>query len=100
MSIYLGLSTVTIFLASFLLLLAGETPPLAAAHLVFALGVLPLIFGAISHFVPVLTRGAKAHPAILWAPVLLQMAGLSVFLYFNGVPVSYTHLTLPTNREV
>ncbi len=84
MPIYLGLSAVTVFLASFLLLVSGQISYLAAVHLVFALGILPLIFGAISHFVPVLTRGVKAYPAIWGAPVLLQMAGLSAVLYFDG----------------
>ena len=28
------------------------------------------------------------------------LATLSVFLYVTPTPVSYTHLTLPTNREV
>jgi hypothetical protein len=84
MLIYLGLSAATVLLATFVLRLAGETSPLAAAHLAFALGVLPLIFSAISHFIPVLTRSAKAHPTIFLAPVLLQMAGLSAFLYFDG----------------
>jgi hypothetical protein len=30
--------------------------PLAVAHLAFAVGIVPLIFAAMSHFVPVLTR--------------------------------------------
>jgi hypothetical protein len=84
MLIYLGLSAVTALAATFLLLLSGGTPPLAVAHLAFAFGILPLIFGAISHFIPVLTRGAKAHPALFLAPLLLQIAGLSAFLYFDG----------------
>lgn len=85
MTIYLGLSAVAVFVAAFLLLLSGEIPFLAAAHLVFALGVLPLIFGAIAAFVPVLTRGRRAHPAVALAPLLLQAAGLSAFLYFDGL---------------
>lgn len=85
MTIYLGISAVAVFVAAFLLLLSGEIPFLAAAHLVFALGVLPLIFGAIAAFVPVLTRGRRAHPAIALLPLLLQAAGLSAFLYFDGL---------------
>ena len=44
MLIYLGLSAVTVFLATFALLHFGEPSILAAAHLVFAVGILPLIF--------------------------------------------------------
>lgn len=39
-----------------------QTPPAAWAHLGFAAGVMPLIFGAMGHFVPVLTRSRQ--PAI------------------------------------
>lgn len=84
MLIYLGLSAVTVFLATFLLLHFGSPSSLAAAHLVFAVGILPLIFGAITHFVPVLTRSGKAHRGVLLAPLLLQLAGLLVFLHFYG----------------
>jgi hypothetical protein len=84
MLIYLGLSAVTVFLATFALLHFGEPSILAAAHLVFAVGILPLIFGAITHFVPVLTRSGPAHRYVLLAPLLLQLSGLSVFLHFYG----------------
>lgn len=85
MLIYLGLSAVGVFLATFLLLHFGSPSFLAAAHLVFAVGILPLIFGAITHFVPVLTRSGKAHRGVLLAPLLLQLAGLSAFLHFYGL---------------
>lgn len=85
MLIYLGFSAVTVFLASFLLLQFGAPSFLAAAHLVFAVGIVPLIFGAITHFVPVLTRSGPAHRRVLLVPLLLQVAGLVVFLHFYGV---------------
>ena len=85
MLIYLGLSAVTVFLATLVLLQFGEPSSLAAAHLVFAVGILPLIFGAITHFVPVLTRSGRAHRGVLFAPLLLQAAGLMVFLHFYGL---------------
>jgi hypothetical protein len=85
MLIYLGLSAVTAFLATFLLLHFGSPSYLAAAHLVFAVGILPLIFGVITHFVPVLTRSGRAHRGVLLAPLLLQAAGLAVFLHFYGL---------------
>jgi hypothetical protein len=85
MLIYLGLSAVTVFLATLALLHFGEPPFLAAAHLVFAVGILPLIFGAITHFVPVLTRSSRAHRYVLLAPLLLQVAGLLVVFHFYGL---------------
>jgi len=84
MLIYLGLSAVAVFVASLLWLHFGEPSVLAATHLVFAVGILPLIFGAITHFVPVLTRSGRAHRAVLLAPLLLQMAGGAAFLHFYG----------------
>lgn len=68
------------------LLLWFEWPPAAGAHLVFAVGVLPLILAAMTHFAPVLTRspgvaggtsllsgfalggGLWVFGALLWAP--------------------------------
>ena len=84
MLIYLAISAVLVFVTAFLLLLSGDTPFLALVHLVFGLGILPLIFAAIAYFIPVLTRSAQAHPAVRLSPVLLQITGFSVFLYFHG----------------
>lgn len=48
--------------------------PQLAAHIAFALGVLPLILAAMSYFVPVLTRSGAAGFAA-WAPPMLALAG-------------------------
>jgi hypothetical protein len=70
----------------------GDPSALAVAHLVFAVGLLPLIFGAITHFVPVLTRSGRAHRAVLRAPLLLQVAGVAAVLHFYGAAgVSVLH---------
>jgi hypothetical protein len=50
--IYLGFSAVAVFLAALALLHSGGVSVAAAAHLIFAVGIVPLIFAAISHFVP------------------------------------------------
>ncbi|MBA3995890.1 MAG: hypothetical protein C0466_01790 [Candidatus Accumulibacter sp.] len=84
MLIYLGLCAVACFAGSLLLLQAGEVSVLASAHLVFALGIVPLIFGAITHFLPVLTRSGHAQRTVLLAPLILQGVGLVVFLAFQG----------------
>lgn len=84
MLIYLGFSTVVVFLAALVLLSTGSTSTPAIAHLVFAVGIVPLIFAAISHFVPVLTRGRGAPRSLRLLPLLLQFSGAFVFLAFVG----------------
>jgi hypothetical protein len=84
MLIYLGFSALAVFISAVVLLLLEAPPFLAATHLILAVAILPLIFGAIAHFVPVLTRSGKPHRAVLQAPLLLQASGLLVFLHFYG----------------
>ncbi len=102
MLIYLGLSAVATFVAAFALLLAADPSSAAIAHLVFAVGIMPLIFGAITHFVPVLTRSGRAHRAVLLAPLFLQLAAGMTFLAFTGevpaatVPAAATALLIAT----
>lgn len=82
--VYLAFSAVGVFVGALALLVFGDPSLPALAHLVFAVGVAPLIFGAISHFVPVLTRSGRAHRGLMWATLLLQLAGAAAFLSFNG----------------
>ena len=84
MLIYLGVCAFVAFGYAFALLQSGGASVLASTHLVFAIGVLPLIFGAIAHFVPVLTRSGAAPRAVGLAPLPLQLAGGLLFLYFSG----------------
>lgn len=84
MLIYLGFSTVAVFIAALLLADAGGTSAPALAHLVFAVGIVPLIFAAIAHFVPVLTRGRAAPRTVRLLPLLLQLTGVLVFRAFIG----------------
>lgn len=92
MLIYLGLSALACFVVALLLAQSVLPASLAAVHLVFAAAVLPLIFGAITHFVPVLTRSGKAHRGVLLAPLVLQGAGLLAVLHFSGeAPVAVLH---------
>lgn len=74
--------------AALLLWLAPDqsaAPPQVAAHLAFALGVLPLILAAIAYFVPVLTRGATAAPWLGGAAGLSWLAGALVVAGFGGL---------------
>lgn len=64
------------------LLLSGQGTPQLAAHVAFALGVLPLILAAMSYFVPVLTRSGAAGLAAWWPPLLAWTGGmLAVFSF-------------------
>lgn len=84
MLIHLGCSALVVFVGAGILQFLGAPSLLALVHLVLAAAVMPLIFGAIAHFVPVLTRSREPPRSVLFAPVLLQLAGLLTFLHFYG----------------
>ena len=77
--------TLLSLLASIVLALSGVGSPLAVAHLAFAVGIVPLIFAAMSHFVPVLTRTGDPAPLIYRLPPFAQLAGLIAVLAMQGV---------------
>ena len=81
---YLGLSALAVFALAIGLSVFSEPSTLAITHLVLVGAIVPLIFGAITHFVPVLTRGRVANRAVLALPLVLQVTGLLVFLHFSG----------------
>lgn len=84
MLIYLGCSAVAAFALAVGLTVAGA-PPAAVAHAAFALGAMPLIFAAMGHFVPVLTRSPGVEPAIHRLPLAMQAAGALVVAVLAGV---------------
>ncbi|HMM47457.1 MAG TPA: hypothetical protein PKC12_05695 [Thiobacillaceae bacterium] len=57
----------------------------AFLHLVLAVGAMPLIFGAMGHFIPVLTRTRRAPPALAAVP-LLALAGGALAVTSMHVP--------------
>ena len=69
---------------SVLLALSGLGSPLAVAHLAFAVAVVPLIFAAMSHFVPVLTRTGEAGRWLSRLPQFAQLAGLTAVAAMQG----------------
>lgn len=80
------------FAAALALWLSASVSTAAAAHLVLAAGILPLILGAMTHFVPVLTRGPAPAPAIRAIPWCAAAGGLiaaaamaSPALYRSGI---------------
>jgi hypothetical protein len=89
--IYLGCSAVLAFAVAIGLAAAGA-PPAAVAHAAFALGAMPLIFAAMGHFVPVLTRSGGAEPRIHRLPLAMQVAGAAAVGVLAGVlPVAALH---------
>ncbi len=103
MLVYLGVCAVLAFLAALATLVIAVLPgltfgiaagsdaalvlaisPAAAFHLAFASGAMPLIFGAIIHFVPVLTRGTMPARPVRSLPLLVQLAGIATPLGLAG----------------
>lgn len=64
---------------------SGVATPAAVAHLAFAVGIVPLIFAAMTHFVPVLTRTGDAPAIVRRLPLLAQLAGLLLVLALQGI---------------
>src|SRR5512139_1945023 len=54
----------------------------AHVHLAFALGVMPLIMGAMTHFVPVLTRTRAAPKVVEGYAALAWLGGALIVAYF------------------
>ena len=80
----LALAALVSLAAAGLLLVAGHGAPQLAAHLAFALGMLPLILAVISYFIPVLTRSAAAGFGIWWPPLLAWAGGVLAVFSFAG----------------
>jgi len=77
--------TLLALLGSAVLALSGVGSPLAVAHLAFAVGIVPLIFAAMSHFVPVLTRTGDPGRLIARLPGVAQLAGLVAVAAMQGL---------------
>jgi hypothetical protein len=58
------------------LFMSGAVSSAAAAHVAFAAGIMPLIFGAMMHFVPVLTRSGATPPMLRGLPLAFLAAGI------------------------
>jgi hypothetical protein len=76
-------STLAAFAGALLLLASGIVSTVAAIHLAFAAGIVPLILGAMTYFVPVLTRSRAAPPALRGVPLLALGAGWLAFFSFS-----------------
>ncbi len=88
MLIALVVIAVLSFIAAFALPWARPLLPAAHIHLALAVGVMPLIFGAMMHFVPVLTRSKSPSGRIQLVPAFMMSSGaLAVYAFAaaNGV---------------
>ncbi|MBK8523635.1 MAG: hypothetical protein IPL58_05645 [Betaproteobacteria bacterium] len=80
----LALSAVASLLLALILGASGVFTSPAALHVAFAVGILPLIFGAMLHFVPVLTRTGAPYRLIAGLPFAAQATGVAVVLSIQG----------------
>jgi hypothetical protein len=76
------------------LLVTGQTAPQVAAHLAFALGVMPLVLAALGYFVPVLTRSGAASRTAAWGPPMMALAGGVLAVSSFATDFSATGLSL------
>lgn len=77
--------TLLALLSSVGLALSGTGSPLAVAHLAFAVGIVPLIFAAMIHFVPVLSRTGDPAVVIKRLPLGAQFCGLLAVGAMQGI---------------
>jgi len=82
MQVLLVLTAAASFAGAVALPLLYPLPPAAHIHLALAAGVMPLIFSAMIHFVPVLTRSAIAPLGVRLISLLMLIAGLLGFFSF------------------
>ena len=76
--------TLLSLVCSAILALSGLGSPLAVAHLAFAVGTVPLIFAAMMHFVPVLTRTGEPGKSLAKLPSAVQATGLVAIAAMQG----------------
>ena len=85
--------TLLSLVCSVVLALSGLGSPLAVAHLAFAVGIVPLIFAAMMHFVPVLTRTGEPDRRLVKLPSAAQATGLVAVAAMQGwLPYSVVYL--------
>lgn len=66
-------------------LMLQPVPPPVWRHMLFAVGVMPLILGAMLYFVPVLTRSAPARAALA-LPAGAMLLGIGAVIAFHSLP--------------
>ena len=84
MLLVLGLQALAVFLIALAGWAGGMLTPIVGVHAVLALAAMPLIAGAMGHFVPVLTRSGDAPRGVRWAPGVLLLAGALAIGFVAG----------------
>lgn len=80
--VFLAMSAIMAMAGALVLPLLTDLHRAAHIHLVFALGVMPLIMAAMIHFVPVLTRTGKAARQVELLAGLAWQAGMLAAAFF------------------
>ncbi|MBI5007722.1 MAG: hypothetical protein HZB95_11450 [Nitrosomonadales bacterium] len=78
----LVLAAILGMVAAWLLPFGSDSHRAAHVHLAFALGVMPLILGAMTHFVPVLTRTRAAPKNVAGYAALAWVGGALIVVFF------------------
>ncbi|MBI4937392.1 MAG: hypothetical protein HY846_04105 [Nitrosomonadales bacterium] len=90
MLIALVLTALLSFAAAFVLPWVFPLLPATHIHLALAMGVMPLIFGAMMHFVPVLTRSKSPPAGVQLVPAFMLASGtLAVYSFATVNPIYY-----------
>lgn len=74
--------TLLTFIAASFLALSRGSAAIVSYHIIFAIGIVPLILGAMVHFVPVLTRSKSPGQCIRLLPATAMLGGIVVTSYF------------------
>lgn len=70
------------FIAASTIVLTKSGAAIVSYHIIFAIGIVPLIFGAMVHFLPVLSRSKNPGKFIRLLPVIAMLGGFLITSYF------------------
>lgn len=70
------------FIAASMLAIQSGSAAIVIYHIIFAMGIIPLILSAMVHFIPVLTRSKKPSNVITALPMVALTGGITVTSYF------------------
>ncbi|MDP2784189.1 MAG: hypothetical protein Q8O38_06285 [Sulfurimicrobium sp.] len=80
--VFLVMAAILAMVGAWLLPVASDPHRAAHLHLALALGVMPLIMGAMTHFVPVLTRTRAAPRGVEWFALVAWAGGALIVAFF------------------
>jgi hypothetical protein len=80
--VILVMASILAMIGAWLLPLIGDWNRAAHIHLAFALGIMPLIMGAMTHFVPVLSRTRTAPRGVESLTALAWLSGTLIVAFF------------------